>query len=149
MGSNAVADAISRINVNDESCSNHFIQYGALEALTGDLAGHHQIIATLKEWRDVAVGLLNSIPGVKCYRPNATFYLFPNVTGLMLRKGFDDYEMLRRKVLQDTGVSFCTRWHCGKVLPGETRKYIRLAYSGVDAGDSREGLAKFKQWAES
>ena len=35
----AVIDVIAKLNVNDESCSNHFVQYGALEGLTGDQSG--------------------------------------------------------------------------------------------------------------
>jgi aspartate/methionine/tyrosine aminotransferase len=29
-----VVDAVTKLNVNDESCSHHFIQYGAIEAPT-------------------------------------------------------------------------------------------------------------------
>jgi aspartate/methionine/tyrosine aminotransferase len=148
MGPQPVIDAIAKLNVNDESCSNHFIQYGAIEALTGDQSGHDAIVATLKERRDVCVEMLNDIDGVKCYRPNATFYLFPNVTKVMQRKGMDDYEVFRRTALDETGVSFCTRRHFGKVLPGEDEKYIRFAYSGIDVADIKEALTRFKQWAE-
>ena len=39
IGPKPVIDVIAKLNVNDESCSNHFIQYGALEGLTGDPSG--------------------------------------------------------------------------------------------------------------
>ncbi len=149
LGPKAVIDAIAKINVNDESCSNHFIQYGAIEALTGDQSGHNEILSILQERRDACVDLLNDIDGVRCYRPNATFYLFPNVTEVMQRKEIDDYEVFRRRALDEIGVSFCTRRHFGKVLPGESEKYIRLAYSGIDVPDIQEALAKFKLWAEA
>ncbi len=77
---------ISKINVNDESCSNHFIQYGALAGLRGSNEGPLGILAVLKERRDVLVDLLNAIPGIRCFKPEATFYLFPNVTAAMKRK---------------------------------------------------------------
>jgi aspartate/methionine/tyrosine aminotransferase len=149
IGPKEVIDVIAKLNVNDESCSNHFIQYAAIEALTGDQSGSEKIVATLKERRDITVSILNSIEGVKCFKPNATFYLFPNVTELMKRKGFDDYEKLRKAVLQETGVSFCTRRHFGRPLPGETQKYIRFAYSGIGVDDIEKGLNKFKKWAEA
>ena len=133
---------ISKINVNDESCSNHFIQYGALAGLQGSSEGPQQILSVLKERRDLLVDRLNRIPGVRCFRPEATFYLFPNVTGAMKRKGVADVEEFRKLVLQETGVSFCTRRHFGRPLPGETEQYIRFAYSGIDADQIKEGMDK-------
>ena len=141
--------AIAKLNVNAESCSNHFIQYGAIEALTGDLSGHEHIVQILKERRDTAVDILNGIDGVRCFKPEATFYLFPNVTDVMKRKGLTDYSAFRRAALQETGVSFCTRRHFGRVLDGETEYYIRLAYSGIDVVDIAEGLENFKAFAET
>lgn len=148
IGPKEVIDAIAKLNVNDESCSNHFIQYGGIEALTGDQSGHEEILSILKERRDLTVDILNSIPGLKCYRPDATFYLFPNVTELMQAKGLTDYEQFRKAVLQDTGVSFCTRKHFGSPIPGEKEFYIRFAYSGIDLDQIAEGLGKFKAWAD-
>jgi len=67
----------------------------------------------------------------------------------MRNLGFDDIEEFRRFVLEATGVSFCTRKHFGTPLDGEDREYIRLAYSGIDLKDIREGLAKLKQAIEN
>ncbi len=139
---------IATLNVNQESCTAHFIQWAGVEALTGDQSGARQIIGALEERRDVAVDLLNEIPGVSCYRPEATFYLFPDVTGLMERKGFETYDQLRRAALEQTGCSFCTRLHFGRALPGEERRYVRMAYSGITTDLIREGLGKFKAWAQ-
>ncbi|MHC4482307.1 MAG: pyridoxal phosphate-dependent aminotransferase [Planctomycetota bacterium] len=149
IGPKEVVDVIAKLNVNDESCSNHFIQYGAIEGLTGDQSGAREIVNTLQERRDMAVSMLNSIDGIRCFKPNATFYLFPNVTDVMKRKGFDDYEKFRRAALRETGVSFCTRLHFGRPLPDESQLYIRFAYSGIDVDDIQEGLTKFKEWLES
>jgi len=137
---------ISKINVNDESCSNHFIQYGALAGLQGSNEGPLGILSVLKERRDVLVDLLNAIPGVRCFKPEATFYLFPNVTGAMKRKGISDVEEFRKLVLQKTGVSFCTRKHFGRPLPGETEQYIRFAYSGIDVPLIKEGMKKLTEF---
>ncbi|MCU0781505.1 MAG: aminotransferase class I/II-fold pyridoxal phosphate-dependent enzyme [Akkermansiaceae bacterium] len=149
VGPKDIIDVIAKLNVNAESCSNHFIQYGAAAGLTGDQSEVQVILNTLRERRDAAVDALNTIEGVSCGRPNATFYLFPNVTGAMQRKGFNDYEAFRRAALEATGVSFCSRIHFGRPLPGETQKYIRFAYSGIDTADIGEGLARLKAWLES
>jgi aspartate/methionine/tyrosine aminotransferase len=149
IGPREIIDVIVKLNVNDESCPNHFIQYGAIEGLTGDQTEARKILNTLKERRDVATEILNSIEGIDCFRPNATFYLFPNVTGAMQKKGLGDYDEFRRSVLNQTGVSFCTRLHFGRPLPGEENFYIRLAYSGIDTPEIKEGLEKFKAFIES
>ena len=149
IGPQEVVDVMAKLNVNDESCSNHFIQFGAIEALTGDQSGHQAIVATLRARRDEAVDRLNEIDGVSCYRPEATFYLFPNVTGAMQRRGTNDYEQFRKSVLDETGVAFCTRLHFGRAVAGETQRYIRLAYSGIDQEEISEGLGALKEFLES
>ena len=149
IGPKEIIDVITKLNVNDESCPNHFIQYGAIEGLTGDQTAARQILATLKTRRDATVGILNSIEGIHCFCPNATFYLFPNVTGAMRKKGLSDYDEFRKSVLAATGVSFCTRLHFGRPLAGEENFYIRLAYSGIDTSEIKEGLGKFKAFIES
>ncbi|MBI1336781.1 MAG: aminotransferase class I/II-fold pyridoxal phosphate-dependent enzyme [Phycisphaera sp.] len=147
IGPKEIVDRVAKLNVNDESCSNHFIQYGAIAGLTGDMAPVRKMLDTLKARRDACVDRLNAIPGVRCYRPEATFYLFPNVTELMAIKGFDDYEKFRRAVMNDTGVSFCTRLHFGRPVGQESRRYIRLAYSGIDIQQIEEGIDRFRTWA--
>jgi aspartate/methionine/tyrosine aminotransferase len=149
VGPRAVIEVIAKLNVNDESCSNHFVQYAAVEGLTGDPGGPKLILETLRQRRDLAVALLNRIEGVRCLRPNATFYLFPNVTALMRRKGLTDYDGFRKALLRETGVSLCTRAHFGRPLAGEAERYIRLAYSGIDLTDIREGLERFKAFADA
>ncbi len=148
IGPQEIIDVITKLNVNDESCPNHFIQYGAIEGLTGDQTETWKILDTLKKRRDTAVDILNSIEGVHCFRPNATFYLYPNVTGAMKKKGLTDYDDFRRTVLHETGVSFCTRLHFGRPLDGEDNFYIRLAYSGIDTAEIKEGLEKFKSFLQ-
>jgi aspartate/methionine/tyrosine aminotransferase len=149
IGPKEIIDVIAKLNVNDESCPNHFIQYGAIEGLTGDQTEVQQILDTLKERRDTVVDILNSIEGVHCFRPNATFYLFPNVTAAMHNKNLSDYDKFRKGVLTETGVSFCTRLHFGRPLAGEENRYIRLAYSGIDTAEIKVGLEKFKAYIES
>jgi aspartate/methionine/tyrosine aminotransferase len=148
IGPKEIIDVITKLNVNNESCSNHFIQYAAIEGLTGDQTQAKQILATLKERRDTAVEILNSIKGVRCFRPNATFYLYPNITEAMKKKDLTNYDTFRKTLLRETGVSVCTRLHFGRALEGEENSYIRLAYSGTNIPDIKEGLSKFKTFIE-
>jgi aspartate/methionine/tyrosine aminotransferase len=148
IGPKEIIDVIIKLNVNDESCSNHFVQWAAIEGLTGDQTETRQVLKTLKERRDLAVDLLNDIEGISCIRPNATFYLWPNVTGAMKKTGLTDYNDFRRTVLHETGVSFCTRLHFGRPLEGEDNYYIRMAYSGINPPEIKEGLGKLKAFIE-
>ena len=149
IGPRPLIDIIVRLNVNWESCPNHFAQYGALEALTGGGDGTAEILAQLRERRDAAVEILDATPGVRCLKPETTFYLYPNVTAAVRMAGCRDHEGFRRLVLERTGVSFCTRPHFGTPLPGESQFYLRLAYSGLTTEQIQEGLGKLKEFAGS
>jgi aspartate/methionine/tyrosine aminotransferase len=148
IGPKEIIDVIIKLNVNEESCSNHFVQYAAIEGLTGDQSETKKVLKILKERRDLTVDFLNDIDGISCIRPNATFYLWPNVTGAMKKTDLTDYDKFRRTVLNETGVSFCTRLHFGRPLPGEDNYYIRMAYSGINPPEIKEGLAKLKAFIE-
>jgi aspartate/methionine/tyrosine aminotransferase len=149
IGPKTIIDVIATLNVNDESCTNHFVQYAGIEALRGPQDSYQHLIRVLKERRDKAADILSSIRGIRCYKSNATFYLYPNVTKPMKDKGISDHETFRRTVLRETGVSFCTRLHFGQALPGETDYYIRIAYGGIDVDRIVQGLNLFKEYLES
>ena len=149
LGPKPIIDIFNKLNVNIESCTTTFIQYAGVEALQGDQSGYQEIIRTLEERRNVLVDCLNDIEGVSVYKANVTFYLFADVTGVYERKGYTSQADLRMEALQKTGISFCSRSHFGKPLPGEDRVFIRFAYSGIDVDRIREGLAKLKAFWES
>ena len=143
---NELATMIAKLNTNDESCTTHFVQYGGVEAIRGDQSSVTTMLDTLRERRDTAVKMLNAMPGVNVHSPEATFYLFPEVTGAMKAKGIDDLAVFAEQALHATGVSFCTRRHFGRPQPGEERQYIRFAFSGINNKDIKEGLELFGKW---
>jgi aspartate/methionine/tyrosine aminotransferase len=148
LGPEELIDIIIKLNVNDESCTSHAGQYAALEALHGNQSGAELILTTLKKRRDLCVELLNNIEGVHCFKPDTTFYLYPDVTEAMAAKGCSEYNHFLSEVLNHTGVSMCARSHFGSPLPGEQRKYLRVAYSGITRASIEEGLKKLKQYLE-
>lgn len=149
LGPREIIDTINTLNVNAESCTTQFVQWAGVEGVTGDQSGPKKIVDILRERRDAAHEILSSIPGITCVKPNAAFYLYPDVTELMARKGYaDDYDGFVNEVMEKTGVALCARKHFGTPLPGESRRYLRLAYSGINVEDIREGLAAFKKYAE-
>jgi aspartate/methionine/tyrosine aminotransferase len=144
-----LAGVLAKLNTNDESCTTHFVQFAGLEALTGDDREARAMIDVLRHRRDTAVAGVNAIDGFHTACPEATFYLFVNVTAAMAAKGFVDVGDFATAALRHTGVSFCTRRHFGRPQPAEREQYIRLAYSGIDVADISEGLAKLGAWVKS
>ena len=149
IGPKTIINIISKLNVNAESCTTHFIQAAMVEALTGDQSGAQNILNTLRERRDATVAGLNAIDGIDIPTPRSTFYLFPNVTEIMKRKRFDKIEQLQVYALENANVSFCTREHFGRPLSDETEFFIRFAYSGITVDDINEGMAKLKTCFET
>lgn len=141
-----IADVISKLNTNDESCTTHFVQYGGVEAIKGDQSATPIMLNTLKQRRDTAIDALRQMPGVKVHTPEAGFYLFPDVTEAMENKGLTDLGDFAEQALHATGVSFCTRRHFGRPQPGEKEQYIRLAFSGIDNSDIADGLKFMGEW---
>ena len=141
-----IAEMIAKLNTNDESCTAHFVQWAGVEGVTGDQSGPASLVDAMRRRRDLAVAGINSIPGIHTASPDATFYLFCNVTQAMQAKGFDDVAQFATAALHNTGVSFCTRRHFGRPQPGEIEQYIRLAYSGINEPEIVEGLDRLRAW---
>jgi aspartate/methionine/tyrosine aminotransferase len=144
-----IAQVLSTLNTNDESCTTHYVQWAGIEALRGPQEPVQQMLDILKERRDAACGIVNAIPGMSVAVPQSTFYLFPDVTDAMARLGYSAVGDFASDALYKTGVSFCTREHFGRRLPGEERQYIRLAYSGIESDAIREGLGRLREWIET
>jgi aspartate/methionine/tyrosine aminotransferase len=144
-----IAQVLSTLNTNDESCTTHYVQWAGIEALRGPQEPVQQMLDILKERRDAACDIVNAIPGMSVAVPQSTFYLFPDVTEAMQKLGYTAVGDFASDALYKTGVSFCTREHFGRRLPGEERQYIRLAYSGIEADAIREGLGRLREWIEA
>ena len=149
IGPKKIIEQINRLNVNMESCTTHFVQYAGLAGLNAPNQETQDILNVLKERRDTLVKILSEIEGVEVHMPEAGFYVFPKVTNLLENTGFDSVEEFRKIVLKETGVSFCGRHHFGRPLENEKDYYIRLAFSGINMNDLKEGMKLFKAWIAS
>ncbi|MCU1399558.1 MAG: aminotransferase class I/II-fold pyridoxal phosphate-dependent enzyme, partial [Acidimicrobiales bacterium] len=149
VGPVAIADTIAKLNTNDESCTTHFVQYAGVEGIRGDQSQCLAMLDVLVDRRDAAVEVLQATPGITVSAPEATFYLFPDVTDAMAIVGAADLPSFAEQALHATGVSFCTRRHFGRPQPDEDRQYVRFAYSGIGADDIRAGLGLLQQWIAS
>jgi aspartate/methionine/tyrosine aminotransferase len=118
----ALAAKLDQLMINSSSCAAAFTQMAAIEALSGPESEHavHRMVKVFERRRDLVVDGLNAIPGVRCAKPQGSFYAFPNIQGT----GFDERELADR-LLTEAGVA---------VLPGTAfgaagKGYIRLAYT--------------------
>ncbi|HEV2033113.1 MAG TPA: pyridoxal phosphate-dependent aminotransferase [Candidatus Dormibacteraeota bacterium] len=128
----ALAAKLDQLMINSSSCAAGFTQMAAIEALSAPESEHavHRMVKVFQRRRDLVVDGLNAIPGVRCAKPQGSFYAFPNIQGT----GFDERELADR-LLTEAGVA---------VLPGTAfgeagKGYIRLAYTQSE-DELRHGL---------
>src|SRR2546427_3641082 len=102
----ALAAKLDTLMINSSSCAAAFTQIAAIEALSSPESEHavHRMVKVFERRRDLVVDSLNEIPGVRCHRPQGSFYAFPNIEGT----GFDEHDLASR-LLTEAGVA---------VLPG-------------------------------
>jgi len=77
-----LAEHITRLMINSNSCTASFTQRAAISALNGPQDAVRAMVGEFKKRRDFFVKGLNEIPGIICTVPKGAFYLFPNITGL-------------------------------------------------------------------
>ena len=114
--------AMSDIQSQSTSNPTSIAQAAAVEALNGDQRCVDDMVAAFKRRHDDLVADLNTVPGVKCPAGDGTFYVFPNVEGLMAKLGCTDLE-LSDKLLNDALVA---------VVPGSafgTPGHLRLSFA--------------------
>ncbi|MGI8784432.1 MAG: pyridoxal phosphate-dependent aminotransferase [Acidobacteriota bacterium] len=115
-----LAEQITKLMINSNSCTAAFTQKAGVAALEGDQACVDAMRETLRGRRDRVVELLNRIPGVSCRSPRGAFYVFPNVKGL----GRSSSE-LARLLLQEAGVAVLSGTAFGRQGEG----YLRISYA--------------------
>jgi aspartate/methionine/tyrosine aminotransferase len=116
-----------RLIINSVSGTSAHSQMAAVEALTGPQTEVEAMVAEFEARRDLVVDGLNAIPGIRCLKPSAAFYVFPEIgaTGL-------DGAQLADRLLHEVGVCVLA----GTAFGGEGRHHIRISYA-----NSRENLA--------
>jgi aspartate/methionine/tyrosine aminotransferase len=130
----ALAEHVTRLMVNSNSCTASFTQLAGIAALQGDQTPVAEMVAEFKRRRDLIVSGLNQLPGVSCRTPRGAFYVFPNVKGLK-RKSAEIAEML----LNEAGVAVLGGTAFGEYGEG----YLRLSYANSEA-NLRKALAQMR-----
>jgi aspartate aminotransferase len=121
-----LAQPITRLMTNSNSCTAAFTQLAGVEALTGPQDGPAAMVEEFRARRELIVRGLNAIPGLSCRMPHGAFYVFPNITGT----GMSSREVADL-LMQEAGVAVLAGTAFGAYGEG----YIRLSYA-----NSRENI---------
>ncbi len=102
-----LAEHVTRLMTNSNSCAAAFTQIAGMKALKGPQDSVDKMVQAFRERRDVMVERLNKIPGFKCLKPAGAFYAFPNIEGTgMKSKELADYLLYEAGVAVLSGTSF-------------------------------------------
>ena len=115
-----LAQRITQLMVNSNSCTCAFTQMAAIEALKGPKEPTRRMVEEFRRRRDVIVSGLNSIPGISCKTPKGAFYVFPNVKAFGMKS-----KQLADLLLERAGVAVLAGTDFGEYGEG----YIRLSYA--------------------
>jgi aspartate/methionine/tyrosine aminotransferase len=119
-----LAEHVTRLMVNSNSCTASFVQLAGVAALQGDHTPVTRMVAEFKRRRDLLVDGLNRLPGVRCRRPRGAFYVFPNITGT----GRPSAEVAER-LLQEAGVAVLS----GAAFGAHGEGYLRISYANSES----------------
>ena len=115
-----LVDHILKFCVNNHSCVNAAIQYGAIAALDGPDDTINFMMEKFTKRRKLIFDGLNSIKGIECSLPGGAFYAFPNVAGT----GMDGKEFAK-KCLHEAGVAVVPGISFGK----KAIDYVRFSFA--------------------
>lgn len=115
-----LAQKITTLMTNSNSCVATFTQIAGIEALIGPQDAVSEMVNEFKRRRDIIVDGLNSIKGISCKKPKGAFYAFPNITGTGMSSG-----ELANFLLNDAGVAVLSGTSFGSCGEG----FLRLSYA--------------------
>jgi aspartate/methionine/tyrosine aminotransferase len=143
----ALAPVFTRWITNTNSCASQPSQWAALEAVTGPQDAAEAMRASFLARRDLIVGLLNQVPGIRCKLPGGAFYAWPNVTEACRIVGAADSEVLRKRLLTEAGVAVLADIHFGRRVPRDGQ-HLRFSYAASPEA-IREGVDRLDRFVRS
>jgi len=115
-----LAQKVTQLMINSNSCTCAFTQMAGVEALRGPQNESKKMVEEFRRRREVIVSGLNKIKGVTCKKPRGAFYVFPNVKSLGVEsKKLSDF------ILQRAGVAVLS----GTAFGAHGEGYLRLSFA--------------------
>jgi alanine-synthesizing transaminase len=121
--SDRLDDALAAIKklADGRLCSPGPMQYAIETALTGDRSFQRTFVSELRQRADLTMARLGAIPGIRCARPRAAFYVMPQVA---LPAGLTDEDFVLG-LLRATGI-LCV-YGAGFGMPAD-QGFLRIVY---------------------
>jgi aspartate aminotransferase len=102
-----LAQKVTQLMINSNSCTCAFSQRAGIEALKGPQDEPKRMVDEFKKRREVIVSGLNKIKGITCKKPRGAFYVFPNIKGTGMEcKKLSDYFLNKAGVAVLSGTAF-------------------------------------------
>jgi aspartate aminotransferase len=117
-------------------------QWAALSALQDPRSFMEGWIQSFSRRRDLLLRGLRAVDGIECRTPEGAFYAFPDIRGLMAKKGFSNDMEFADHLLREALVA---------VVPGSpffAPGHIRLSYATSDEALS-EATRRIAEWAKA
>jgi aspartate aminotransferase len=137
-----VIAAMQKLQSQSTSNPTSIVQKAAVAALNGSQDCVAEMRKEYIQLRDHVLAGLGKIKGIKCARPEGAFYVYPNISAFLGRKGLNSPAEFARKLLHDAHVAS---------VPGEgfgTQEHIRLSYA-TSQKELDRGLERLKRFVES
>jgi aspartate aminotransferase len=131
-----LAESITRLVTNSNSCTASFTQIAGIEALRGDQSSVEKMSAEFKRRRDAFVAGLNKIKGFSCRTPKGAFYTFPNIT----KTGWPS-KKLADALLEEAGVACLSGTAFGEYGEG----YLRFSVAN-SLENLNKALVRIGDW---
>lgn len=132
-----LAQHISRLMTNSNSCTASFTQIAGVEALRGSQASVDHMNEEFKKRRDYFAERINKIKGFSCKVPHGAFYMFPNIT----KTGWKS-KPLADALLDQAGVAVLSGTAFGAFGEG----YLRFSIAN-SMENLKKALDRVEEWA--
>ena len=123
-----LVEHVIKFCVNNHSCVNAAIQFGAIAALDGPDDSINIMMEKFTQRRNLIYKLLNELPGVECSLPGGAFYAFPNVKGT----GISGKEFAK-KCHHEAGVAIVP----GTAFGSNAQDFVRFSFA-----NSRDNISQ-------
>ncbi|HWR37072.1 MAG TPA: pyridoxal phosphate-dependent aminotransferase [Clostridia bacterium] len=131
-----LAQHISRLMTNSNSCTASFTQMAGIEAIRGDQSSVAKMNAEFKNRRDYFAERINKIKGFSCRVPKGAFYMFPNIT----KTGWAS-KKLADTLLEEAGVAALSGTAFGAYGEGYLRFSIANSIDNI-----KKALDRVEEW---
>src|ERR1700691_2780055 len=133
-----LANHVTRLMTNSNSCTASFTQMAGIEAIRGDQASVDHMRDEFQRRRDVFVAGLNRVKGFSCRMPKGAFYAFPNIT----KTGWKS-KALADALLEQAGVAALSGTAFGAFGEG----YLRFSVAN-SLENLQQALDRIDQWTQ-